>query len=299
MSQTIVDALGGSPLFKEVARESHIGPVTEELEKKVVAIMGWPGSGKTSLLRSMPNTWIWDVDKATKDLPPIVHPESSMYTVIRSWEQVKKYLDLLEEAAKQGKRPFKAVAIDTTDGLFGSQASLLAEYAIKAENTDFISAFGSNGAGWGRQIEGAWQCVNRIINAGYGLWMTCHLRRKLVERPDGTSQTIVTGDLTPKVSRIVMGSATYVVVTAKSIGTVTHETEKKLTTGATTVIKERIRKPIYTMIFRSKDQSMEEQLKSRINVGDEIVFDRDNGFALFEKAYNDALGIKNEGDKSE
>lgn len=288
-TQTIVDGLKKDPVWRGLVDGLQTTAVYKPLGFKRIIVLGWMGTGKTTLALSIPRAIIFDTEGSAEELKP-VH-DSSVKVPISDYGEFDKYLKALEASAKQGRRPFDTVVIDSLDAFGGSQTSLIAEYVVREKDTDYISEFGQKGAGWGRLIELFAKSLLRIQMAGYGCFSTCHLRRKTIELPSGGYKPMITRSLTARTDEVAFGRAQHVLHVMKSRQR--KPTYSEIGVGGKKRVVETGEKfaAVHKMIFASDDPEMERNLKQRVGLSEEIVFNPDNGWELFEAAYNKVTGI--------
>ena len=280
-----------------VQNSPFLGP----LSKQRALICGWPGSGKSTLLRSIPRCIIADCERSGEGLI-VPRPDLTGVWPCRRWEDLDELVSVLEEDAKTNgeNRLYECVGIDTYDGLGGNQNSLAAEYIMRDSKADVVAAFGANGSGWARLAELPARILIRLEAAGYGWFVTTHLRRKF----DG-SVTRITRDLTARVDAFAANRALMICELTKSVTMV--QTKKSFTLPNGTLVEtdgELAQRAVYRVAFSSTSDGKEELCKARvIRSGDAFEFGVEDGWdkwnALWETRRAELLEtIKNAGSVS-
>lgn len=289
--QTVKDMMmpvKSDPIWSKIAGLRQ-GPVFKPSCQQRIMLCGWPGSGKTTWVLSIPRCLVIDTEYGSDELMQ-VHKSSSRISVAK-WEEVEEVLKALEADAETGKRRFDTVAIDTADGLGGNQHSLAGEFIVRDSNADVIGAFGSNGSGWARMSELYSRTFLRVQAAGYGYVATCHLTRKQVDDFGGGSRTMITRDLTRRCDAILRNRVGFIGVLQRKIEAVIEKGTTTVAGVKVSVVKGTRDVPQHSVVWRasSGDSATQEMVKSRVGIKDRMVFDETNGWSEWSKDYERAI----------
>lgn len=260
-------------------------------------LAGWPGSGKTTALLSIPKCLLIDAEGGSNYLP-MVHPSSARVSV-SSYEDALEILKGLEaDAPNESRRAFDTVAIDTMDAFGGSQVSIFCEYVVRESGTNFISQFGSNGAGWGRLHELFAHYTHRIRAAGYGLVATCHLRKKQYNDQFGNQRMGIVRDMTARIDGIVANAANFIGEIAKTVKVIPKI--GKVNIGGKVIEREIGTEQViqHEVSWRSPDPERDALLKTRLPIPSAFTFTPEDFWSQFVAHYDAAVAKVREQQRS-
>jgi hypothetical protein len=290
--QEVTSLISGNPVWKTIQDITETGPVIRPLGEQIVLIQGWPGSGKSRILHSIPRCLILDTERGSGEFE-IIHDTSARVRI-----QTKRDLDrvltaLLADAGKKD-RTFTTVAVDTIDSLGGNPNSIIGTQILNDNGVDTMAEVGSNGKGYGDMATLTNRFLQQIVEAGYGLWMTCHLRKQQIHEWEGLKQTTrlaITRDLTNGLESWVKKMSGYcwtaehlVEMKAKTVKRTINGAEKEIQTGETIPVD------VYRLLDRTEPgrQELTKSRQMRLTRGG-LNFDVDNAYELLDKLYTEQM----------
>lgn len=242
------------------------------IEDYVFTVYGRPKSGKTSLFARMVEKFYGNIQAGL--LLAFEKGYQAMKVVaqdINCWEDFLNVLDQLEKYKAQ--LSYKTIAIDTADIMYKYAADYVCrqERRKTGKNIQDIADI-AYGKGYSMVSNEMQSAVERIIKAGYGLWILTHDKDKKFESRDGISYDKTTCSLPATARDIVLNIADFIIF----IDIAKEKQGEKLVD----------KRYIY---FRAEGADLEAGSRFE-TVPNRIDYDVDLFIETFEKAVQDALG---------
>lgn len=150
-------------------------------QKLLVFATGEPGTGKSTFVASIPECFVLDTEERLHD---VIHNEATYFTYSDVADYIK-LLDKLIEDGRAGKHPCKVVAIDTID----TYLSMYAAHISKSKGSDYRTW--PHGGGYTALSDHLCGKLRALAQAGYGWFVTCHLKTNTIFNDQGECVKIV------------------------------------------------------------------------------------------------------------
>ncbi len=150
-------------------------------QKLLVFLVGEPGTGKSTLVASIPECFVLDTEGRLHD---VVHNEATYFNYTDMTDYIK-LLDKLIEDGKAGKHPCKVVAIDTID----TYLTMYAAHITKNKGSDYRTW--PHGTGYTALSDHLCGKLRALALAGYGWVITAHLKKNAIFNEQGECTRIV------------------------------------------------------------------------------------------------------------
>lgn len=273
----------------------HIGYTTAPLDLSKGFIFGLPNCGKSALVQSIPDAYVFNLDKssvttgnAQATVWPLPDPETGrlMTDGPFNWEQCDRHIKTLYELAKANKPRPKTIVFD----------SLTTMIQLLRDHAGTHAAALSLGMGpTFRDLDGrrAWDWVydtilstlNGLHSVGYGVIYTGHMTNAVIQIDDNKNtirpQFTITDNLWARLSP----HFDYCTVLQKKIETITDVTpiEKKVGNRTVTIDQKNTRTEARVYLY-SRRADMNALLKVRDNpqgppFPDQLLIPRDKGWS--------------------
>ena len=205
------------------------------IEDYSFVIAGIPKVGKTALFASLIKLYFGDITKG------LLFAFEKGYTALQDVPQDINAFDDFEEAVdqlveKKEELPFKIIGIDTGDLCWDWACdAVIKEWNIKnpTKRTADISGVGAKGksdqgfgVGYQRAKQKIRTQINRLMKAGYGVWVLTHSKDKEVEQRDGQKFDQLIVSMPSSAREIFINMADFIIF-------ITAEKEKDKDTGDT------------------------------------------------------------------
>lgn len=181
------------------------------IEDYVFVVYGRPKAGKTSLFAKTVKQFYKDIsaglllafEKGYKALEVMAQD-------INSWEEFLEVVRQLEK--EKGNLPFKTICIDTADIMYkyASDYIVLQESRNDGKKYDDISDI-PYGKGYSLVANEILNVLQRIIKAGYGLWILTHDKEKSFRSRDGETYDKVTCSLPATARDVILNIADFII----------------------------------------------------------------------------------------
>lgn len=267
-------------------------------------IAGPVGIGKTSLICSVPNCAVLDIERKTSGVMRTA-PGTMIFGNVENGEPpwgLKEFSQLIEQLiqdAKDGNMYFQTVAIDTVGGLCELVKTEFTAQWNKAPKSDDpnwkpwedFASFGADGAGYGKMNSWITSRLERLVQCGYGIIYSTHKELKYTSDSDGNDVAHVRLSGNP-------GVITHIVRTCEYAGEIEREIRRIKTSGKPRKVRDRLvpGKPEFhdeeTVVLRLHNLTNSAQSAIRQHVPmppEDIVLPEGHGWDAFVEAYNEAV----------
>lgn len=266
-------------------------------------LMARSGYGKTTFVSSMPQTLM--VTFGPNDASSVVGARAARVHV-RSWPEWEKLRNELIADAK-GTKPFEMIVLDTVDGFF----PLAADFVMDRYNTRgrkgeddpyaarYLSEVGSGGKGYGDVAVTIGKELDKILNAGYGWFVTGHLAEKSVDTDDGGKITVLRPVVADSTMKVLVRKA-YLRAGIEVETIKTRVVEKKLDSGKILKKKELLDKKDWIRqrkLVISTDPTIDEVKMRLPNMPAELDLPRFGGWDVLANAFDEAVAKSREEDE--
>lgn len=286
-------AVGKSPV---AAKYPSLGFTGEDLKPRlsgcVGMLVGIPGSGKSAILQSCPDAYIFNLDLS----PTVTTPQATIWPGLDrsgrvidvgrkpmelTWAEVSKKIDLLILMAEKNLPRPEAICFDSVAGLF----RVLKPAIAKKYKKDDFSDCGE--AGWKELNSIVSNLPFRLKKWGYGVWYCCHLTKKFVQLSQDYSEPVPELTITDTLFKQLHPAFDIVAPVKMSIEETRKERTVNLTDAAgnvlgTETVTDVSTKEVHWIDFG--DPQLMGITKGR-NIRGRLQFDLHNGWATFENAY--------------
>ncbi len=255
-------------------------------------LVGMPSSGKSSILQSCPDAYVFNLDLSptVTDLKATIWPgldssgrviDTDGKPIELTWEAVLDKIRILIEMAKSGADRPAAVCFDSHHGL---SRVLKPWIAKRYKKESFLDA---GEAGWRDHNAAISQLPFDLKKYGYGVWYSCHLSKKYVQLSQELTEPVPELAMTDTLFKQLHPVFDIVAPVKKTIEEIRVPKIEELKDGAGNVLSTRQTEEIQAVHKHYIDFSDPQLLaitKGR-NISGRIPFGVDEGWQKFEEAY--------------
>lgn len=276
-------------------RWTSLGGVSGALQtvrpgKAKALIVSRPGEGKSAILQSNPDAFIFNFDITSPTCPncpatiwPYASPETGQAMgddgkpFVLTWEGVEAKLKLLFELAKSGSPRPETVVFDS---LMSMQA-LIKDWVCRKAAKEWKQLHGPSA--WDDVYETITGTMLALSQHGYGVIFTCHWMNAKI--PTGDDRFVIQPELVigPSLYKRLFGYFEWVAEVKKQ-----ESTEQVPDPRFPDLKNKMIARPVTRAFLSVNDPALKDILKYRVNITEPIEVPLGRGWAAFEKAYLDA-----------
>lgn len=295
-TQELVD-LEGTPIPADYSDWALRAWQPTPVDQLRILLLGFPGTGKTSFVSSIPNALILDPEIAAGD---VWNPKAARTKPMNLLE----YGDLITKLEQDGlsdRHPFNVIVFDTMDKFLDLTIQhLTKEYNLTHDRqVKAITDIGPTGWHDVRRFLMNW--VNRLSQAGYGVVLCAHRKERETQTHSGSIAVIRAPALTPSLLEAV-NQTVHMIVGLNKIARA-HVIKKEVTNKKTGKTRTRVirveTRHEYALEFNDplnlgEDDSYNDEgstAKSRYAqfLPDDVPVKLGDGWATFADAYNEAV----------
>lgn len=270
--------------------------------RRRIFLLGYPGCGKTTWIRSNPDALVLDFEDGARDssqaanrFGPRTNAAGEMVIPkLAEYEELMKELVALGNA---GRHPFKIICFDTIDGYVTMSARDLC--AKKPCAT--VGDYGAKGAGWEKIRTPMFNHIDALWAAGYGWVIVGHLTDKIVSRVGKEDRLVTQPSVSDSFRKELFCRCQYLFYSIKQRIPVEKPVldpktgqPRKRSDGSTITTMSAEKRDEYRIQVRTPFASDEEASKARIPIGETLVVTPDGGYQTYEAAYNRAVAQQKE-----
>ncbi len=292
-TQTLAIGKTAAPKYPELGMSGV--DMKPDLNHNFIMLVGIPGCGKSCILQSNPDAFIFNLDMS----PTVTNLQATMWPGIGrdgrlidgtggstecTWDEVRRRVDILHDMAAKNKPRPTLICFDSLAGMFRVTRPWLAKKFKKEEWKDLGQT------GWTEMYDVITAMPFELRASGYGVAYTCHLTKQYIQLSQEITEVVpeltVTGNFFKQLHPIFDLVAP---VKVKLIETRTKSMKDLKNSKGEVVDRTEIEEvkfgPVHCIDF--SDPFLAGITKNR-NITGTIPFDRENGWAKLEEAYKTA-----------
>ena len=244
-------------------------------------IIGPNGEGKTTFEAGIPDQMILDFEGGAN----AIVGSRSIRIHIENYNHYKEVTDKLLQDAKDGKKHWKRISIDTADEWIGMIINQLQE----EKNVEDITEYGMQGKGYNLILNRGWSMIRALENAGYVWSIVGHQRLKEETNPV-TKQKVsrLRPSIFPGFARQIQGCSDFQ-VTIYCLNKSISKTKKRVIQGRTIEVPDGIeeRSAYYVNALNTSDK--EGKARGVPTMERKFEIPLVGGWNEFAKRYNEAV----------
>lgn len=240
-------------------------------------LMGRVGVGKSRFVTSIPNNLVLDIEDAARQNPK----PKSMAVVLQALDDVDRTVDNLVQIGQKASG-IDYVTIDTGDSLQYLEEEALA----KRLDVPHVSDYGAKGAGWSRLAKNVTTKFSRLIEAGYGLIVTCHLKEQLIT-VNKKEVTVVRPSMTGGVVGWFAAHSDFFGMVEKELVTIPEY--RTITVGGKTKTIESGMTSVTKRFLRVDTPELDKEVKHRVEMPERVELSEYDGWSDFINVYDEAV----------
>lgn len=298
MSHQTLDS-GETPDARFARISSPKQPAPGTPEHIFMILCGFPGAGKTSLMLSCPDAYILNLDR--KEVPRLAEYKAGVWPTknedgqlldvdgspfLLEWNHVVSKVEILEDLARRNQPRPSIVVIDT----IAAAVEMIQNWMIKEGRVTAWEELGDGRQTWTRCFTHFINLCARLSNAGYGVYLLCHLAHKTITTQT-SSRTIVETTVSDGLWRRLMHRADLCLAVLSETRTVSRPQVTTLPDGRS--VTRQVSSTEQVRILTSTRSDLDDILRSFTSMP-EIELSPDNGWSDFMTAYTSAVSTTNQ-----